>query len=155
MDSQVAVTCISCKRSSRSEILLAISQSFQFCTLPMPPSHGTIHNGQTECVGRHPIPVHQIFSGVAPSYMSVSLPDHLVQLPRDQSHHGSGFSSSFPVLTLYCHMEAEDPDTFTMPWNHPYLCLPPETSVLLQVCEHLQSSSGRVLLIAPQWEAQL
>ena len=52
---------------------------------------------------------------------------------------------------------AGGPNAFTEDWNRwefVYLFPPPATQVMLSVFRHLESFRGRVLLIAPHWEAQ-
>ena len=53
---------------------------------------------------------------------------------------------------------AGGPDALSEDWNRwtfVYLFPPPSTSLMAQVTHHLRSFRGRVMLIAPLWEAQL
>ena len=60
-------------------------------------------------------------------------------------------------LTYDRRTPAGGPDAFTEEWNkwsHIYLFPPPASKVLLRVIQLLREYRGRVLLIAPFWEAQ-
>ena len=60
-------------------------------------------------------------------------------------------------LTAEFKTPAGGPDAFLSDWNrwdYVYLFPPPDTRTMLEVFRHLEVFRGRVLLVAPRWEAQ-
>lgn len=158
MDNFVATHCINLQGPSRSIVLLEVSEelfslAYSLClvlSVTLMPGVAYVWPGTLSRQGASAMecslsPV--TFAGLVDLFRPPKVDVFVAQ----DTH-------NLPVfLVRFVATPPDGPDAFTVAWNrwsHLYLFPSPTSEVLLQVCYHLWTFSGSVLLIAPLWQAQ-